>query len=88
MTRLVVTLNVKTENMAETCLYPGFVVQIMFACLILICLFVYFIVFFLFVCFFFVFFVCFFFFFFFFFLFFLLFFWGVFFVSSSCLFGT
>ena len=49
MTRLVVTLNVKTENMAETCLYPGFVVQIMFACLILICLFVYFIVFFLFV---------------------------------------
>ena len=49
MTRLVVTLNVKTENMAETCLYHGFVVQIMFACLILICLFVYFIVFFLFV---------------------------------------
>ena len=46
MARLVVTLNVKTENMAETCLYPGFVVQIMFACLILICLFVYFIVFF------------------------------------------
>ena len=44
MTRLVVTLNVKTENMAETCLYPGFVVQFMFACLILICLFVYFIV--------------------------------------------
>ena len=26
MTRLVVTLNVKTENMVETCLYPGFVV--------------------------------------------------------------
>ena len=50
MTRLVVTLNVKTENMAETCLYPGFVVQIMFACLILICLFVSFIIFF-FVCF-------------------------------------
>ena len=48
MTRLVVTLNVKTENMAETCLYPGFVVQNMFACLILIRLFVYFIVFFLF----------------------------------------
>ena len=45
MTRLVVTLNGKTENMAETCLYPGFVVQIMFACLVLICLFVYFIVF-------------------------------------------
>ena len=42
MTRLVVTLNVKTENMAETCLYPGFVVQIMFACLILICLFFFF----------------------------------------------
>ena len=80
MTRLVVTLNVKTENMAETCLYPGFVEQIMFACLILICLFVYFIVFFclfvffLFVCLFF--FVC--------FLFFLFFF----FVSSACLFGT
>ena len=53
MTRLVVTLNVKTENMAETCLYPGFVVQIMFACLILICLFVYFIVCFFFWCFFF-----------------------------------
>ena len=53
MTRLVVTLNVKTENMAETCLYPGFVVQNMFACLILICLFVYFIVFFFFFFFFF-----------------------------------
>ena len=51
MTRLVVTLNVKTENMAETCLYPGFVVQITFACLI--CLFVYFIVFFFFFFFFF-----------------------------------
>ena len=74
MTRLVVTLNVKTENMAETCLYHGFVVQIMFACLILICLFVYFIVFFfvfLFVCLFFfvVVFLC-------------------FFVSSAFLFGT
>ena len=44
MTRLVVTLNVKTENMVETRLYPGFVVLIMFAYLILICLFVYFIV--------------------------------------------
>ena len=31
----------KSENKVETCLYPGFVVQIMFACLILICLFVY-----------------------------------------------
>ena len=41
MTRLVVTLNVKSENKVETCSYPGFVVQIMFACLILICLFVY-----------------------------------------------
>ena len=67
MTRLVVTLNVKTENMAETCLYPGFVVQIMFACLILICLFVYFIVV-VFVCLFVVFCCCFF---------------GVFFVSSA-----
>ena len=56
MARLVVTLNVKTENMAETCLYPGFVVQIMFACLVLICLFVYFIVFFFFFLFFFFFF--------------------------------
>ena len=37
----VVTLNVKSENKVETCSYPGFVVQIMFACLILICLFVY-----------------------------------------------
>ena len=63
MTRLVVTLNVKTENMAETCLYPGFVVQITFACLI--CVFVYFIVF-LFFFFFFFFFFCVFFFFFFF----------------------
>ena len=44
MTRLVVTLNVKTENMVKACLCPGFVAQIMFACLILICLFVYFIV--------------------------------------------
>ena len=41
MTRLVVTLNVKSENKVETCSYPGFVVQLMFACLILICLFVY-----------------------------------------------
>ena len=41
MTRLVVTLNVKSENKVETCSYPGFVVQIMFACLILVCLFVY-----------------------------------------------
>ena len=41
MTRLVVTLNVKSENKVERCSYPGFVVQIMFACLILICLFVY-----------------------------------------------
>ena len=41
MTRMVVTLNVKSENKVETCSYPGFVVQIMFACLILICLFVY-----------------------------------------------
>ena len=42
MTRLVVTLNVKSENKVETCSYPGFVVQIMFACLILIYLFAYF----------------------------------------------
>ena len=41
MTRLVVILNVKSENKVETCSYSGFVVQIMFACLILICLFVY-----------------------------------------------
>ena len=41
MTRLVETFNVKSENKVETCSYPGFVVQIMFACLILICLFVY-----------------------------------------------
>ena len=41
MTRLVVTLNVKSKNKVETCSYPGFVVEIMFACLILICLFVY-----------------------------------------------
>ena len=78
MTRLVVTLNVKTENMAETSLYTDFVVQIMFACLILICLFVYFIVFL------FVFFIFFFYFFFFVFCFFVFFF----FVSSACLFGT
>ena len=41
MTRLIVTLNVKSEKKVETCSYPAFVVQIMFACLILICLFVY-----------------------------------------------
>ena len=49
MTRLVVTLNVKSENKVETCSYPGFVVQIMFACLILIYLFAYFTVFVLFI---------------------------------------